>query len=159
MRTSRIFAQWRSSARAGGSLGATESMWLEGLMPEVLTKPSVGSQTRVTKIPAREPDGQPRREEGPLLDGVLAEIQHYVPDDQSEEAPRNHVQRSQKSEACIENLATGKRTDLELHNRTYSLDVWRPSMSQVLRGWTGGEEFDKVVQNLSLHVHMEQSYA
>ena len=49
------------------------------------------------------------------------------------------------SASYIENVVTGKRTNLELHNALTAW-TWSTSMSQVSRGWTGGKELDKTVQ-------------
>ena len=69
--------------------GAAESVWPEGLMPEIQTMPSVGSQTGVTYIAASGNKMPNLGEEGPLQDEGRPELQHHVPSDQGEEAPRS----------------------------------------------------------------------
>ena len=93
--------QW-TSGRITVDSGAAESVWPEGFMPEMQTKPSVGSQTGVTKI-AASGNRMPNllREEGPLQDEGRPELQHCVPSDQSEEAPRSRVQDHRERELGV----------------------------------------------------------
>ena len=100
--------------------GAAESVWLEGLMPEIQTKPSVGSQTGVTYIAAsgdRMPNLGDKKVHFKTKDGLNSSITFQVTKVKNFFAA---VSKITEKGNCV---ATGKRTNLELHNGTYSLDV------------------------------------
>ena len=122
--------QW-TSGRITVDSDAAESVWPEGIMLEIQTKPSVGSHNGVTYIAASG-------NRMPILgnevhfktnDGLNSSITFQVT---KVKKPHEAVSKITEkgnwvcfgfSEAYIENVATGKRTNLELHNGTYSLDV------------------------------------
>ena len=123
--------QW-TSGRITVDSGAAESVWLaEDLMPEVQTKPSVRSQTGVAHIASngnRMPNLGEKKVHFKTKDGLNPSITFQV----TKVKPLADVSKITKkgnwvcfgpSGACIENVATSKRTDLEFHNGTYSLDV------------------------------------
>ena len=91
------------------------------------------------------------------------ELQHYVPSDQSDKSLAAVSKMTEKrnwvcfgpSEKHIENVATGKRTNLELHNGTSSLDVEHPNEP----GFTRLDRRQGTRQNrpnLSLQFQVEQ---
>ena len=134
MRTSRISAHWRSSGRAGESPWSRAQLNQCGLQAHARDTDQAFCGIADFGYIYRsqcEQDAQLWREEGPLQDEGRPELQHYVPSDQGEEALAAVSKITEKgncvcfgpSEAYIENVATGKRTNLELHNGTYSLDV------------------------------------
>ena len=129
METSRTFAQWkkqRTSGKITVDSGAAESVWPEGLMPEIQTKPSVGSRTGVTYIAAsgnRMPNLGEKKVHFKTKDGL------------------NSSNTFQVTKAKMPLAAVSKITATALTAWT-----WSTLMSQVLRGWTGGKELDKTVQ-------------
>ena len=121
-----------TSGRITVDSGASESVWLDGLLPEVQTKPSVGSQTGVTYIAAsgnRMPNFGEKKVHIKTKDGLNSSIAFQVTKVKKPVAAVSKITQKRNwvcfgpSEAHIENVATGKKTDLELHNGTYSLDV------------------------------------
>ena len=123
--------QWTGGKITADS-GAAESVWLEGLMLEIQTKPSVGSQTEVTYIAAsgnRMPNLGEKKVHFKTKDGLNSSITFQVTKVKKLLAAMSKITEKGNwvcfgpSEAYIENVATGKRTNLELHNGTYSLDV------------------------------------
>ena len=141
----------RTNGRIIVDSGEAESVWPEGLMPEIQTKPSVGSQTGVTHIAAsgnRTPNLGEKKVHFKTKDGLNTSIAFQVTKVKKPLAAVSKITEKGNwvcfgpSETYIENVATGKRTDLELHNGT-SAWTWSTSMRQVLRGWAGGKEFDK----------------
>ena len=109
--------------------GAAESVWPEGLMPEIQIKPSVGSQTGVTYIAANEnrmPNLGEKKVHFKTKDGLNSSITFQVTKVKaavSKITEKGNWVCFGPSEAYIQNVATGKKTNLELHNGTYSLDV------------------------------------
>ena len=121
---------------AGGRItvdsGAAESVWPEDLMPEVQTKPSIGSQTGVTYIAAngnKMPNLGEKKVHFKTKDGLNSSIVFQVTKVKKPLAVVSKITEKGNwvcfgpNEAYIQNVATGKRTELELHNGTYSLDV------------------------------------
>ena len=112
--------------------GAAESVWPEDLMPEVQTRPSVGSQTGVTYIAAngnKMPNLGEKKVHFKTKDGLNSSITFQVTKVKKPLAAVSKITEKGNwvcfgpNEAYIQNVATGKRTELELHNGTYSLDV------------------------------------
>ena len=112
--------------------GAAESVWPEGLMPVIQTKPSVGSQTGVTYIAAngnRMPNLGEKKVHFKSKDGLNSSNTFQVTKVKKPLAAVSKITEKGNwvcfgpSEAYIENVATGKRTNLELLNGTYSQDV------------------------------------
>ena len=101
-------------------------------MPEVQTRPSVGSQTGVTYIAAngnKMPNLGEKKVHFKTKDGLNSSITFQVTKVKKPLAAVSKITEKGNwvcfgpSEAYIQNVATGKRTDLELRNGTYSLDV------------------------------------
>ena len=112
--------------------GAAESVWPAGFMPEIQIKPSVGSQTGVIYIAAngnRMPNLGEKKVHFKTKDGLNSSITFQVTKVKKPLAAVSKITEkgnwvcSGPSEAYIENVPTGKRTNLELHNGTHSLEV------------------------------------
>ena len=122
----------RTSGKITVDSGAAESVWPEDLMPEIWTKPSVGSKTGVTHIAAsgnRMPNLREKKVHFRTKDGLNSSITFQVTKVKKPLAAVTKITEKGNwvcfgpSEAYIENVATGQRTNLELHNGTYNLDV------------------------------------
>ena len=126
-----VVKQWTGGKITVDS-GAAESVWPDGLMPEIQTKPSMGSQTGVTCVAAsgnRMPNLGEKKVHFKTTDGLNSSITFQVTKVKKPLAAVSKITEKGNwvcfgpSEACIENVATGKRTNLEPHKGTYSLDV------------------------------------
>ena len=123
--------QW-TSVRITVDSGAAESVWPGGLLPEDTDQAVCGiADWGYIYRSQWEQDAHPRREEGPLQDEGRPElsITFQVTKVKKPLAAVSKITEQGDrvcfgpSEAYIENVATGKRTNLELHNGNYSLDV------------------------------------
>ena len=112
--------------------GAAESVWPEDLLPEIETKPSKGSQSGVNYIAAggqKMPNMGEKKVNFNTKDGLNSSITFQVT---KVKKPLDAVSKITEKgswvcvgpdEAYIHNIATGKRTAMDLCNGTYSLDV------------------------------------
>ena len=115
----------------GLSFPTKRSVWPEDLLPEIQTRPSAGSQMGVTYIAA---NGKKMPNLGEKFnfktkDGLNSSITFQVTKVKKPLAAVSKITEKGNwvcfgpKEAYIENIATGKRTNMQLHNGTYSLDV------------------------------------
>ena len=103
-----------TSGRITVDTGAAESVWPEGLMLAVQTKPSVRSQTGVTCGAAswnRMPNLAEKKVHFKTKDGLNSSTTFQVPRSQSKETGCVSGQAKRTSRT-----STGKRIDRELHN-------------------------------------------
>ena len=102
------------------------------MLREIPTQPSAGSRAGVTYIAAngtRMPNLGEKRVKFRTEDGVDSSINFQVTRVKKPLAAVSRITEKGNwvcfgpSEAYIENVASGKRTTMHLHNGTYSLDV------------------------------------
>ena len=112
--------------------GAAESVWPEDLLPEIETRPSTGSQTGVSYIAAngsRMPNLGEKKVHFKTKDGLNSSITFQVTKVKKPLAAVSKITEKGNwvcfgpGEAYIENIASGKKTSMDLNNGTYSLDV------------------------------------
>ena len=112
--------------------GAAESVWPEGLLPEIQTTPPTGPHSGVTYIAAngsRMPNLGEKKVRFKTKDGCNSSITFQVTRVKKPLAAVSKITEKGNwvcfgpNEAYIENAATGRRTQMELHNGTYSIDV------------------------------------
>ena len=133
--------------------GAAELVWPDCLMPEIQTKPSVGSQTGVTYIAAngsRMPNLGEKKVHFKTKDGLNSSITFQVTKVKKHLAAVSKITEKGTGYALDPVKRTLKTWRLArgptLSSTTATAWTWRTSMSQVLRGRTGSKELDKTVQ-------------
>ena len=106
--------------------------WPEDLLPEVPTQPSCGSKSGVTYIAAngtRMPNLGEKRVKFRTEDVLDSSINFQVTRVKKPLAAVSRIIEKGNwvcfgpTDAYIENVATGRRTRMQLHNGTYSIDV------------------------------------
>ena len=112
--------------------GAAESVWPEDLLPEVMTRPSVGSRAGVNYVAAngqKMPNLGEKKIQFKTKDDLNSSTTFQVTQVKKPLAAVSKITEKGNwvcfgpGEAYIHNIATDKRTHLDLINGTYSLDV------------------------------------